>query len=192
MPPILTLVLEVGLICGLTVWQGRKLAQVRRILESADDTEIPTRCPLKFEPGLAFLAFWLRCFGFAFGLGLFNLVNSWSRLGSLDVALNSLGVLLTLAFVMGLGCGAWLFAGWWQPGWQRLWADFKRPRPRRRQHFNAEGEVEPLQIYQSEAVVMDLPPYHELNSPDSNSAVSWCDECGRWMATQHRHEPVPV
>ncbi len=190
MPPILTLGLEVGLICGLTVWQGRKLAQVRRILESANDTEILSRRPLRFEPGLAFLGFWLRCFGFALGLGLFNLITSWSRMGSLDVALNSLGVLLTLAFVMGLGCGAWLFAGWWQPGWQRVWANFKRPHPRLRQRPNA--HVEPAQIDQTEAVMMDLPPYHELNAANSNAEVSWCDDCGRWMATQHRHDPVPV
>ena len=190
MPPILMLGLEVGLICGLTVWQGRKLAQVRQILESTDDTQEPSNRPLKFEPGLAFLAFWLRCFGIALGLGLFNLVSSWSRMGSLDVAFNSLGVLITLVFVMGLGCGAWLFASWWQPGWQQLWANLSRSRLRRRERPIA--HVEPFQIDQTEAVVMDLPPYHELDAANANAQVNWCDDCGRWMATQHRHDPLPV
>ena len=198
MPPILTLGLEVGLIFGLTVWERRKSGKTRRVLgEMALAGQELDSSPRgkNFEPGLAFLVFWLRCFCIAWGLCLLDLLSGWLRFSNWDVALNILGVMTTVAFVLGLACGIGLFTSWGQPIWQQFWGDFNRPRPNRHRRFQtenlAESELEPP-LTEQNSVTIDLPPYYELKSPNANAELKWCDECGRWMGQQHRHNKVAV
>lgn len=193
MPPILTVLLEVGLIGGITFWQQRKLGKVRQAEEGNSD--LPLQLRAKFKPLAAFLAFWGECFGIAFGLWLLNLLVSSSRLSKLDAALSNLGVLATVAFMLGLSISIWLFADWWKLGLREIGRKFSQPhtpRPRRRYQPNpANTESEPP-ANPSDNIGMDLPPYHELNAPAVNSEIRWCDDCGGWRNLQHQHGAVAV
>lgn len=193
MPPILIILLEVGLIGGITFWQQRNLVKVRS--NETTKGEMPLQLRPKFKPLTAFLSFWGQCFGIAVGLWLLNLLISSPRLNNLDSALNNLGVLATVAFLLGLSISIWLFADWWKIELREIGDNFTQPhnpRPRRRYHFNTtDADVDPP-AHNSDNTVMDLPPYHELNAPSVNTEVRWCDECGGWRSRHHKHGAVAV
>lgn len=184
MPPFLTLFVEIGLIWVVTYRQWRELGRMHEIYRAEQGRQI------KFEPLRAFIFFWLRCLVTAGGLWLLTTLVSWSRLGGLDAAWSGLGVIMTVAFLLGLGLGIWLFAAWWQPALQSWQHDFKRPTPPRRRYRQVvQTDFEAME---PDTTVMDLPPYHELKPPASNSQVKWCEECSRWIGTQHKHGAVAV
>ena len=195
MPPILTLCLEVGLICGITVWQWRKLqgAAVKKVEGSVFTHKRRSRSRQQFSPKLSFMLYWLQCLGLSVALWLFNVVISWSQLGSLDAAWSGLGVMFTLAFLAGLVLSGWLFAGWWQPSIQHSFDILGGPRPQPRRRRRITTPKEPLENKgAAESSFLDLAPYPELKPPTSNSQVKWCDECGRWTGNYHRHGAVAV